>query len=136
MVRYAAFLRGISPLNPNMKNVLLREVFERAGFENVQTVISSGNVLFESADTDSAKLESCIEKALPEQLGFHSMTIILSEADLKRVDEKNTYKRENAPKNVSLSVSFTKKQAYLPDDLPHKADAQGFGVLGAYDRAV
>lgn len=136
MVRYAAFLRGISPLNPNMKNVRLREVFEHEGFENVQTVISSGNVLFESPATPTAKLEARIEKALPEQLGFNSMTIILSEADLKRVDQKNRYKQENLPKNVSLSVSFTKQQARLPDDLPHKADEQGFGILGAYDRAI
>ena len=86
--------------------------------------------------SDIAKLESRIEKALPEQLGFNSMTIILSEAELKRVDQKNTYKQENLPKTVSLSVSFTKQQAKLPDDTPHKADAQGFGILGAYDRAV
>lgn len=136
MVRYAAFLRGISPLNPNMKNERLREVFERAGMENVQTVITSGNVLFESATKDTGKLEALIEKALPEQLGFSSTTIILSEADLKQVDAHNAFKQEKEAKNIRLIVAFTKKPERVRDDAPHQADEKGFGILGVYDRAI
>lgn len=137
MVRYAAFLRGIAPLNPNMKNERLREVFEREGMANVQTVISSGNVLFESDEQNVDKLEARIEKALPEQLGFNSMTIILSEAELRRLDEHNVYKREEEAKSVRLVVSFTKQQAHLRADAPHKTDDRhGFGILGVYERAV
>jgi uncharacterized protein (DUF1697 family) len=47
-MKYTALLRGIGPSNPNMRNEKLREVFQKLGFQNVQTVISSGNVLFES----------------------------------------------------------------------------------------
>lgn len=42
-IKYVALLRGIAPTNPNMRNDKLREVFEKPGFKNVQTVISSGN---------------------------------------------------------------------------------------------
>ena len=42
--RYAAFLRGISPMNATMAG--LRRAFEAAGFDDVSTVISSGNVVF------------------------------------------------------------------------------------------
>ena len=48
MIKYVALLRGIGPGNPNMRNDKLRSVFEKLGFSNVKTVISSGNVLFES----------------------------------------------------------------------------------------
>ena len=44
-MRYVALLRGIGPSNPNMRNERLRELFQKLGFQNVQTVISSGNVL-------------------------------------------------------------------------------------------
>ena len=65
-------MRGISPTNPNMRNDKLRRVFENLGFENVKTVISSGNVIFESPSRSIRKLEEGIEKALPEELGSKS----------------------------------------------------------------
>ena len=63
-------------MNPNMRNEKLRGVFEGLGFRNVQTVISSGNVVFETNARDVGALEARIEKAWPAQLGFRSTTII------------------------------------------------------------
>ena len=70
MTKYVALLRGIAPTNPNMRNDKLRSVFEKLGFENVKTVISSGNVVFESPSRSIRKLEERIAKAFPEELGF------------------------------------------------------------------
>lgn len=44
MPRYAAFLRGVSPMNAKMPE--LKKAFEAAGFLEVKTVLSSGNVVF------------------------------------------------------------------------------------------
>ncbi|MEP7293800.1 MAG: DUF1697 domain-containing protein [Chloroflexota bacterium] len=136
MVRYAAFLRGIAPTNPNMRNAKLREVFEQLGLENVQTVITSGNVLFESASQDSPKLEAMIEQALPEQLGFQSSSFILSHAELQKVAEHNVFKAEKESKNVRLIVAFTRNPVGEKGETPQRADAEGFGILGVYDRAI
>jgi uncharacterized protein (DUF1697 family) len=51
-------------MNPNMRNEKLRGVFEGLGLTNVKTVISSGNVLFESPREDVPALEAEIEDAL------------------------------------------------------------------------
>jgi len=48
MVKYAALLRGMSPSNPNMRNEKLRSVLKALVLRMFQTVISSGNILFES----------------------------------------------------------------------------------------
>lgn len=63
MTKYVAFLRGIAPMNPNMRNEKLRTVMEDLGFSNVKTVISSGNILFESDEQNISKLEATIEAA-------------------------------------------------------------------------
>ena len=55
MTKYIAFLRGIGPGNPNMRNEKLRGAFEELGFKNVQSVISSGNVIFDSPAGGQAK---------------------------------------------------------------------------------
>lgn len=57
MTKYIALLRGISPSNPNMRNKKLRAVFESLGFSNVQTIISSGNVIFTSPSKNTVDLE-------------------------------------------------------------------------------
>jgi uncharacterized protein (DUF1697 family) len=44
--RYAAFLRAVSPMNAKMPE--LRRAFEAAGFSDVKTVLSSGNVVWET----------------------------------------------------------------------------------------
>ena len=80
MQKYVALLRGIGPGNPNMRNDKLRGVFEKLGFANVQTVISSGNVLFDPPAggpfKNAKKLEATIEKALPKHpisLNFYNL---------------------------------------------------------------
>ena len=49
-MRYVALLRGIGPANPNMRNEKLRGVLEELGLANVASVISSGNLLFDTED--------------------------------------------------------------------------------------
>lgn len=133
MVKYAAFLRGIGPLNPNMRNEKLRGVFEGEGLENVQSVITTGNIVFETATKDIKALETMIEKALPEQLGFSSTTIILSHAELKEVEKRHPFKLDEDIKKIEQFVAFTKRSV---DDFATTTDNNGFGILGAHGRTL
>ena len=44
MPRHVALLRGVSPVDAKMPE--LKRRFEAAGFSNVRTILSSGNVAF------------------------------------------------------------------------------------------
>ena len=96
MTKYAALLRGIGPLNPNMRNEKLRGVFESLGFQNVQTVVSSGSVLFETGSKNVKALEAAIKKALPLELGFTITTIIRSREQLQELADK-AFRYETTP---------------------------------------
>lgn len=109
MTKYVALLRGFGPLNPNMRNTKLREVFIDLGFMNVQTVIASGNVIFESKKKDTKLLESTIEKAFIEKLGFNSTTIIRSEEQLRNLIDKDPFAGKNDLRESRLNVTFLKK---------------------------
>ena len=108
-MKYVAFLRGISPLNPNMRNDKLRGLFEDLGFKNIQTIISSGNVIFEDDSKSSKALEEKIEKALSQKLGFTSITIIRSDTQLKRLIESDPFGGEKDTPTSRLNVTFLKK---------------------------
>src|SRR5512146_620316 len=136
MTKYAAMLRGISPLNPNMRNEKLRGVFENLGFTNVQTVISSGNVLFEASSRDIPALEAAIEKALPAQLGFASTTIVYSREDLQELVDQDPFKGMVDAPTSRLNVTFVKNPPQVRWEFPYRPEKKTYEILGLYGRAV
>lgn len=86
MTRYVALLRGINVGGNNIiKMAELKACFETLGFAKVRTYIQSGNVLFESAVTDQAKLVSKIENCLSDKFGYKSRLVVCSEDQLREV---------------------------------------------------
>ena len=74
MKRYAAFLRGVSPMNASMPQ--LKQAFEAAGFTDVRTVLSSGNVVFSAPAAPTGQLERRAEAAMTRNLGHSFLTIV------------------------------------------------------------
>lgn len=107
-MRYIALLRGIMPMNPNMKSAKLKEFFESLGFENVATVIASGNVVFDSESNNPKALEKRIEEELPRKLKFSSTTIIRSQDELKKFVKKDPFEGIADEKPNYLVVTFFK----------------------------
>jgi uncharacterized protein (DUF1697 family) len=67
MPRFVAFLRGVSPMNAKMPE--LKRSFEAAGFTEVRTLLSSGNVVFNSRTASSEALARRAERAMQAELG-------------------------------------------------------------------
>lgn len=72
--RYAAFLRGVMPMNAKM--AALRQAFEAAGFSDVTTVRTSGNVVFSARAATDRALASAAEAAMEQHLGKAFLTIV------------------------------------------------------------
>jgi uncharacterized protein (DUF1697 family) len=136
MTKYVALLRGIAPTNPNMRNDKLRGVFEELGFANVKTVVSSGNVVFESPSRSVRKLEDRIEEALPKELGFKSTTIIRNQKQLQQLVDKNPFKSREHSQKSSLNVTFLKKKRKIDIKFPYEIDNRDYTLLGMYDGAI
>lgn len=135
-VAYVALLRGIGPMNPNMRNEKLRGVFEHLGFSKVQTVISSGNVLFETRATDHETLEQMIERALPEQLDFTSTTIVFNREELKGIAAHNPFKGREHSSKTYLTVTFGKEDFKAPFETPYVIKEKGSSILHIYGRSI
>jgi uncharacterized protein (DUF1697 family) len=136
MPTYVALLRGIGPSMPNMRNEKLRWLFEQLGFKNVRTVISSGNVLFESTSERPATLEIKIEKALPEKLGFTSTTIIRSVDQLEKLVKKDPFKGWEDTASSRLNVTFLKQPQKPKFKFPHRPEKRTYQLLSMVDDAI
>ena len=92
MARYVALLRGINVGGNNIvKMSELKACFEHIGYQNVHTYINSGNIIFESSETNSQKLTNTIEAALKEAFGFELRVVVCSLEQLRAIVQ-------NAPK--------------------------------------
>ena len=67
----------------NAKMSELRACFETAGFADVKTVLSSGNVVFGTRASSEAALAKKIEAAMEKHLDRSFMTIVRSVDDLR-----------------------------------------------------
>ncbi|HSD70049.1 MAG TPA: DUF1697 domain-containing protein [Woeseiaceae bacterium] len=85
--RYIALLRGINVGGGNIIRMAdLKACFEASKLRNVSTYIQSGNVLFESAETNQAKLAKKLETALSTEFYPYKARIVLrSHAELAEI---------------------------------------------------
>ncbi|AHH16779.1 DUF1697 domain-containing protein [Nocardia nova] len=135
MNRYAAWLRGIMPSNPNMRNEKLRAVFEGLGFEGVGSVLASGNIVFGSAETDTAAMESRIQEALRSELGIGGGTIIRSRGELQALVDSDPFPGLTHGRGTYLTTTFIKSRPdTLPPEVPASLDA-AVRIVG-YDRTA
>ena len=88
MARYIAFLRAINVGGRIVKMERLRALFEEMAFQNVETFIASGQVIFDARSGTPAKLEAKIEKHLRAALGYDVATFIRTPAQLRKVAER------------------------------------------------
>ncbi|MFD3591566.1 DUF1697 domain-containing protein [Nocardia sp. NPDC058640] len=130
---YAALLRGIMPSNPNMRNEKLRGVFEGLGFEKVASVLSSGNIVFRTAD-NPADLEDRIQTALNTELGIPGGTIIRSHPELRALLDRDPFEGLPHERGSYLTVTFF-KNAMREADTKAFDDDPFTRVIG-YDREV
>ena len=76
MARHVAFLRAINVGGHTVTMDKLRRIFEALGFDDVETFIASGNVLFSSPSKSLSTLERKIEDRLEVSLGYEVATFV------------------------------------------------------------
>lgn len=100
MPQVAAFLRAINVGGRVVKMDQLRAIFERAGFQRVQSLLASGNIIFEAQT--AARPRAAIEKALREALGYEVRAMLRRRGDLDAVLKHPAWLKEAVGKNVLL----------------------------------
>jgi uncharacterized protein (DUF1697 family) len=126
MPKYVAFLRAVNVGGRIVKMEELREQFAALGFANVETFIASGNVIFDTKASDTAKLEKKIEKHLANWLGYEVATMIRSVDELAAIAEHQAYPPAEVTVAHALHVVFLASEP--PADTAEKLRAVGTDV--------
>lgn len=122
----------------NAKMPALRSCFESAGFSNVRTLLSSGNVVFDARLSSLPVLERRAEKAMQSELGRSFDTIVRSVEYLRAFSESDPFAEFKLPPAAKRVVTFLRSPAEPKLELPIEQDGMsilkftGSEILSAY----
>ncbi len=110
MPRYVALLRGINlPGHNRVTMAGLRGLAADLGFEHAETVLQSGNLVFDGRPMAGSRLESLLEKASVERLGLETAFFVRTGEKLEAIVSGNPFPREATSDPAHLVVACLKE---------------------------
>ena len=124
MARLIALLRAVNVGGRKLPMTDLRALCGELGWEEVETYIQSGNVVFTAAGK-AETLEARLEKAIAVRFGFHSDVIVRSAAEWAKLRTSNPFLREcdTEPNRVLVGVAKSRLKPGAADAIAAKAAA-------------
>ncbi len=124
-----ALIRGINVgKNKRVAMADLRDMMIDLGHTNVRTLLNSGNVVFQSKDSNAAKMASSIETAIASKCGISAAVTVASARELDLIVDENPLLRfvDDHARHLVAFVSHRKhldavrpmlKERWAPDAL-------------------
>ena len=107
MNTYICILRGINVSGHKIiKMDELKNLFQKLGFNAVQTYIQSGNVVFKSEEANQRELELLIANRILEVFGFDVPVLVKSNKELQFIFENNPFLKKGITDISKLHVTF------------------------------
>lgn len=143
MNTYIALLRGIN-VSGQKKIAMseLRKLFESLNFQNVQTYIQSGNVIFQSAETNKTDLEYIIHNKILSHFGFDVSVLVRTSVEIQAImdacpfsEAKKTISYftllQTIPNKVlmdeTLSITYPNEEFHITGQCVYFFSAAGYG---------
>ena len=131
MTRYAAFLRGVNVGGVNLKMADVAAALTDAGFDNVATLLATGNIVLDSSSS-AAKVRTKAEAALRDTFGYEAWILVYDLDQVRAI--ASGYPFEPEVDGQQSYVTFVSEPAIL-DELaelaagPDEKIARGDGVI-------
>ncbi len=130
MVKYIAFLRGINVGGKNMiKMADLVLLFESIGLMKVKTYIQSGNVIFESAESDAEIVRNNIEQNIENAMGKKITVILRTKEEIRAIIERDPFANHDWGENTKLYVCFLDRKPQFTPSLPLKIEKEALVLI-------
>jgi uncharacterized protein (DUF1697 family) len=131
-----ALLRGINVGKAKRVAMAdLRKLVEKLGYTDVRTLLNSGNVVFTSTGSDTARAVARIEKALVEATGVSARVLVVTAEDLATAVKENPFLKV-ADNPSRLLVAFLADPADLAGMKPLLRQDWGTERLAIGSRAA
>lgn len=107
MFTHLALLRGINVSGHNMMKMdALKSMLEKAGFQNVETYIQSGNVFVDTDEENAASVGFKIKQEIFKDFGHDVPAVVINKEDLNSCFKNNPFLKEKDVDTKKLYVAF------------------------------
>ncbi|WP_144787906.1 DUF1697 domain-containing protein [Lysinibacillus fusiformis] len=115
MMNYVALLRGINVGGHNkIKMADLREALIPLGLQNIRTYIQSGNILFESTESEEV-LQKQIHETIQMKFDITSTVIIRTAEELQHIVNNCPFSQQDIAEASAAAIGESLHVALLPD---------------------
>ena len=134
---YVAFLRGINVGGHHKVPMAdLRKELEKLDFENVETLLNSGNIIFEAIDDNEENLEKKISLHLEKSFGFPVPSIVRKCEMISELLNNNPFKDVKLTKDIRLYVSFLQEDVQTKLKLPWTSSDNSYKIIGKIEKNI
>lgn len=126
-------LRGMGPGDPVFNNRTICRCLEELGYSNVRSLQASGNYLFETDETDTATLETSIEAAIEQAVGFRRAAIVRSSDQIANLINHDPFNGMAHSNGSYLLVTFIKQPRQPDFALPYQPPGKPYEIIAAKD---
>jgi uncharacterized protein (DUF1697 family) len=116
--RHVALLRGVNVNGITIKSADLKALFVELGFGAVRTVLASGNVLFDTSESDAAALRTRIEQALRKRFGYDAWIVLLTQKTVAEMAASYPFERIDEERHPYIVFG---SDAAMLDEIVEKA---------------
>jgi uncharacterized protein (DUF1697 family) len=131
---YISILRGINVGGQkSIKMELLKVLYAKMGFANVQTYIQSGNVVFcSNGGLQIASMQKKIMQEIQNTFDFEVPVLIFEATDFEKIIKNNPYLKDTTKHNNYLHLTFlseSQNENHLPQIEKATNQAEDFAII-------
>jgi uncharacterized protein (DUF1697 family) len=136
-MKYAAFLRGINVGGNTKISMSQLNHALSATFTDVKTLLNSGNVVFESSESNEENVRQKVEEIIKKTFGLDIHVIVRTQKQLQALVTLEPFKKITVTPHIRLYVTFLlKKPATGSLKIPYESEEKDFRILQVIDREV
>ena len=136
MTRYVALFGSINVGGNRLKMADLRYAFEREEFEDVETVVASGNVLFSFDERPTEGLEDLFAHMMLDRFDIRSFVAVRTKEEVRAAIEDNPFQADGTDNLVHTQFLGCQPSQGQFDALLHDYQGRGPERLALGDRAL
>ena len=115
--KYIALFKGINVGGKNIvKMAELKEMFINLEFQNVQTYIQSGNVIFDTNKKDIIEIKEIINNSFKKKFTFNSDVILFSQKDFINIIDNLPFSQASINQVISHDNKVEHLYVYMFND--------------------
>ena len=137
MEKYIVFLRGINVGGYHkVPMVELKAHLKTMGFHNIETILNTGNILFDAPLTSLHTLETSLAKSLEKKFGFPIPTLARTRKSIQNLLDQDPFQNIELTKDLRFYISFAQHPLTFEHALPWVSDDQSFKILSIEDQTI